>query len=139
MTKVSRKKMKKEYQECIYKRFIKDIMALKTNKETEDFLRELITPTEMEMLTKRYASLLLLSKEYPPYKVAKLLRMSENTTNRLARSVEEGRFDYFKKEKREYSTVEPDEDFFDFIEKLLMVKKMGKHRWDFLDELYGKN
>ncbi|MFC1615150.1 Trp family transcriptional regulator, partial [Patescibacteria group bacterium] len=87
MTRVSRKKLKKEYQDRIYKRLVKDIMTLKTNKETEDFLQELITPMEMEMLTKRYASLLLLSKDYPPYKVAKLLKMSENTTNRLARSV----------------------------------------------------
>ncbi|MFC1721014.1 Trp family transcriptional regulator [Patescibacteria group bacterium] len=140
MTMLSRKKLKKEYQERIYKRFVKDVMKLKTNGETEVFLRELLTPTEMSMLTKRYAVLLLLSHDFSSYKIAKLLNMSETTIARLSRSVEEGRFDYFKKEKKkQYSKVEPDEDFFDFIEKLLMVKKMGKDRWKFLDELYGKD
>lgn len=66
--------------ETVYQRileiFLKSLLRLKDRKEAEQFISDLLTPTEKVMLTKRLAIAFLLERGYDYRTISKILRVS---------------------------------------------------------------
>lgn len=60
------------------------ILTLKTLKEVNNFLKDLLTPKEIEIFTKRFQMAKLLDRGLPYVKIAKQLKVSTTTVTRTA-------------------------------------------------------
>jgi len=134
MAQVSKKRLKKEMQEKVYKRFIKTVVKINTNSGGKIFLEELLAPTEFEMLAKRLAALMMLAQGISGYRVHKLLNMSATTTTRLKKELYNGKYTHITgimKKRQEREKVWAD------IEVLvrLGMPEMGKNRWKWLNNI----
>ena len=64
MTRVSKRKFDKEIENRCFQLFWQLIIDLKTEKETEEFFQNLLSPTEQLMIVKRLAIVIALIKGY---------------------------------------------------------------------------
>lgn len=76
MTQVSKYPISKEVADRIFEIFVKALVGLKSEKETDRFLNDLLSPTERIMLVKRLAIAFLLEKEYDHRAISNILRVS---------------------------------------------------------------
>ena len=79
MTQVSRHRIPKVIEERILSVFAKTLATLKTEKQVNLFLKDLLTSTEKVMLAKRIAIAFLLSKKYSYHDITLLLGVSVST------------------------------------------------------------
>lgn len=137
MPHVSRGRMKQDSREKIHRGFFRLVTAMHGTIRPEQFLRELLTPTETVMLTKRLAALVMLCRGYSGYKVHTALKVSPSTTTRLRRRLDDGAFPYIELAFRGYRkkrAVQSD-NFLDVLERLLLMgmpPRCGRGRWKFL-------
>lgn len=137
MTRISRKKLKKEVLDKIHNRFTKTIVDLH-GKSGSVFIEELFTPTEKIMFAKRLAGLLMIAQGISPYKVSKLLRLSFSTTARMQIDIENKKYPSI--EKIILNKKEKDE-FWAELEVFIRfgMPEMGKNRWKWLDDFFPQN
>lgn len=83
MTQVSRYPISKAVYERILEIFLGILVRIKTKKEAQRFLEDLLTPTEQVMLAKRLAIAFLLEKDYDHRTITKVLRVSSGTIARV--------------------------------------------------------
>lgn len=83
MTQVSKCPISSKIYERIIEIFFKSLTEIKTNDESRQFVRELLTPTEQIMLAKRLAIAFLLEKNYDFRAISKILRVSLTTVARV--------------------------------------------------------
>lgn len=83
MTQVSKYPISNKIYERIVEIFFKSLTEIKTNEESKQFVRELLTPTEQIMLAKRLAIAFLLEKDYDFRAISKILRVSLTTVARV--------------------------------------------------------
>lgn len=79
MAQVSKYPISKYVYEKIFKIFTKTLVKLKSEKEAEKLIEDLLTPTERVMLAKRLAIAFLLEKDYEYREITKILRVSMPT------------------------------------------------------------
>ncbi len=134
MTRVSRKKLKKEMKAKIDKQFIKTVSSFRGNRGSVFLLEELLSSSEHTMLTKRLAAVLMLSRGVSSYRVHKILNMSEQTTARIKKDVILNRYPYVRKAVRRKKDREL---FWADMEALIRfgMPEMGKNRWKWLDDI----
>lgn len=137
MTRISKKKLKKEVLNKIHNRFIKTVVDLHGKSGTV-FIEELFTPTEKIMFAKRLAGLLMVAQDISPYKVSKLLRLSFSTTAQMKIDIENGKYPSVakiiqKKKERDKFWMELE------VFVRMGMPEMGKNRWKWLDEFFPKN
>jgi uncharacterized protein YerC len=137
MTRISRKRLKKEAYLQIHDRFIRTIIELKKMKEGRLFLNELLTPAERIMLAKRLAIIVMLLENISFYRIYKTLKVSPSTVARIWRKLRSGEFSYIKtvmskKKNREAVWQE--------LEVLIRfgLPPMGRGRWKWLYDLQRK-
>lgn len=87
MGQVSKYPIRKEVADRIFEVFLKTLVRIKTTEEADQFISDLLTPTEKIMLAKRLAIAFLLEKEYDYRTIRQVLRVSFPTiaTVNLAR------------------------------------------------------
>jgi len=83
MPHVSRKKLDKKTQDKILKIFQLILAKLKKDKEVNDFVFLLLTPTERVMLAKRLATIILINEGLSDYQISKMLNISNTTVNKF--------------------------------------------------------
>ncbi|MDP2676337.1 MAG: Trp family transcriptional regulator [bacterium] len=135
MPKISKYKLEKEIYDSI-SRELRDIFAeTKDKKDIENFLNDLLTPTEKIMLAKRLAIVIMLERMYPFRVISKTLKVSEATIGTVKERLDrngsgfEVVFAYLDRKK-------PSE-IYRKINKIVRLFAMppyaGRGRWKFLD------
>ena len=76
MTQVSKYPISKTVADRIFEIFAKTLVGIKQKKEAEQFLSDLLSPTERVMLVKRLAIAFLLEKGYNHREISNILRVS---------------------------------------------------------------
>lgn len=72
--------------------FSKHLLSIKTEKEMNDFLAAIFTPTEREHIPKRLELVRLLKKGVPQHEIAKKLNMGVATVTRGSRELKNNNF-----------------------------------------------
>jgi len=134
MTRVSKRKLKKEVRKSIDDKFVKTLSSLGGGGAVQFFLNELFTPTERTMFTKRLVALLMLAQGISPYRVWKLLKMSPQTTARMSTDMDAGRYPEIMalvKKKKDRERLWAD------LEVIIRfgMPEMGKNRWKWLNKI----
>ena len=88
MPEVSRRKLPREIEEKIKASFYEAISVVKGDKESELFLRDLLTPTERVMIPKRLAIAILLSKGWTNSMICSRLNVTNSTVASVVRTFE---------------------------------------------------
>ena len=128
-------RLSKKKREDLHKQFVKAVVDLETTKGGERFLYEILTPSEIEMLSKRFAALILISQnKFSKYRIAKILKMTTSTITRLSKSVEAGRFKYFK--EIEYDGENAFVEYFKILFDFNVFPDRKRGRWAFLYETH---
>src|SRR3989338_6618179 len=96
MTQVSKYPISKEVADRLFEVFIKSLLNVRNNREAQDFVYDLFSPTEKIMLAKRIAIAFLLLKGYQYREISKLLRVSLTTIGSVNLSLKLGRGAYQK-------------------------------------------
>lgn len=86
MTQVSKYPISKPVADRIFEIFANAVVGLKNKIETEQFLSDLLSPTERIMLVKRLAIAFLLEKGYEQRFISNILRVSLATVASVNRS-----------------------------------------------------
>lgn len=76
------------------KQLIRALLSLKTPDETRRFLRDLLTPEEIEEFSKRFQTAELLSKKVPYSVIEKKTGLSSTTVARVAHWLHHGKGGY---------------------------------------------
>ncbi len=84
MTQVSRIPLSSEIEQRIFEIFLTSLSELRTKEEVEKFITDLLSPTERIMLSKRLSIAFLLQKGFDQRKIARILKVSLTTINRVS-------------------------------------------------------
>ena len=79
MVQLSKKKLSKKLEKQIYKLFYQVIADINNPKEAEEFLKDFLTKTELEVLTKRLGAAYYLKKNQDYNLIRKNLAISSTT------------------------------------------------------------
>lgn len=79
MTQVSKYPISKEIADRIFEIFLKSLVKIHDQQQADQFISDLLTPTEKIMLAKRLAIALLLHKNYDYRTIQKLIKVSTAT------------------------------------------------------------
>ena len=96
MTKVSRRFLNKELEGYIFELFIKTIIELKNPQDVQDFIEDLLSPTERIMVVKRLAIAILLTKAYTYDNIDDTLKVSRPTITKVSYFLKHGKSGYRK-------------------------------------------
>ncbi len=135
MTQVSRYPISTKVADRIFEVFLKTLVEIKNNKEADQFISDLLTPTEKIMLAKRLAIAFLLEKGYDYRTIQKIIRVSSPTIASVNTARKYGSEGY----KRLVSKIIREEKLISFfdetIEKLLSKPselEKGSGSWSYL-------
>ena|SRR3989338_5715558 len=130
MTHVSQKRVKRKTFKKLEERFVNLVLCLKKTKRGEQILKEILTPTEQIMLSKRVAAVWMLERGYSFYRIQKTLKVSTSTLLRFWKQKQSGAFihtlESFKKEqeaKKFWGTLET------FLRVGMPPRGRGRWRW----------
>ena len=131
MTRISKKKLKKDALDKIQCQFFKSITNLKPTKTGESFLSEFFTDTEKILFAKRLSVIMMLDANFSYYRINKTLRVSTSTTKRMHEKLLLGNYDSILKAFR---TRKEKEIFWNGLEILIRsgMPPMGRGRWKYL-------
>src|SRR3989304_7936774 len=121
MTKVSRRILNRDLENYIFKIFIKTISKLKEAKQIQNFLDDLLSPTEKIMLIKRLAIAVMLSKGYTYDEIDHTLKVSRPTIMNVSYFLKHGQQEGYQKEIDEILKDQRREQLFDKIEEILLA------------------
>ncbi|MBI2065638.1 MAG: hypothetical protein HYT68_01035 [Candidatus Zambryskibacteria bacterium] len=92
MPHVSRKKLKPETADKIFKKLVKVLENAQSKNRLSDVLSELLTETEKIMLAKRLAVILLILSDIPEERISEALIMSPTTVYKISLELEKRRY-----------------------------------------------
>lgn len=84
MTQVSRRPLRKEIEKRIFEIFLTSFAKVTKKDEVENYISDLLSPTERIMLAKRISISFLLHKGYDQRTVSRILKVSLSTVNRVS-------------------------------------------------------
>ena len=141
MTQVSKYPISKKVADRIFEVFLKTIVEIKNNKEADEFISDLLTPTEKIMLAKRLAIAFLLEKGYDYRTIQKIIRVSAPTITSVNTARKYGSEGY----KKLIAKIIREEKLISFfeetVEKLLSIPselEKGSGTWSYLREQVKK-
>lgn len=79
MSQISKYPISKNIADRIFEIFLKSLIELRQKDEADEFISDLLTPTEKVMLAKRLAIAFLLEKNYDYRTIQKLIKVSAGT------------------------------------------------------------
>ena len=83
MTKVSRKNLTPDRRDLMINQLWQAVTLLESKDEVRKFLRNILTRTEVQMLSKRLEVIRMLNEGYTYFEIRKQLNMSESTIAKL--------------------------------------------------------
>ena len=136
MPHVSNKKIDDKYFNEIYDQLISIFDTAGSGRRSDVFLKEFLTETEKVMFAKRLAVLFMLSEGVSKHFISEILLVSPSTVDRISLQFEQDKYPYLSLiiEKNQ-------EDIWDSIENIItagLPKKIGKGRWQWLEEIERK-
>ena len=134
MTHISKKQLTKKTQDGLFTQFVDLFTSVKKTQQSKIF-EALFTETELIMVTKRLAIVLLLLEGRSTYSIAKTLSVSDSTVRLVRSAYRSGHYDSIVEVFRKKSF---DRDaFWDTLEKILQcgLPPRGRGRWKWLYEL----
>ncbi|MBI2404979.1 hypothetical protein HYV22_02265 [Candidatus Gottesmanbacteria bacterium] len=114
MTQVSRYPLRKEIEHRMGEVFLDSIGMVTSRKQVENFIEDLLSPTEKVMLAKRLSIALLLLKQYDHRTISKILRVGLETINKVNRSLQKGKGGY----QMVLGAVIRQEKYHEFLQKI---------------------
>lgn len=90
MTQVSKYPISKPIADRIFEVFLKSLVKIRDQKEADQFISDLLTPTEKIMLAKRLAIAFLLQKGYDYRTIQKIIRVSTPTITSVSMAIQHG-------------------------------------------------
>lgn len=79
MSQISKYPISKQIADRIFEIFLNTLVNIKNKEDADEFISDLLTPTEKIMLAKRLAIAFLLEKNYDYRSIQKLIRVSTGT------------------------------------------------------------
>ena len=119
MTQISRRILNKDLENRILELFIKTLAELKNPDDVENFIKDILSPTERIMLAKRLAIAILLSKNYTYENIDNILKVSSPTIMNVSYYLKNGEGGYQKIVDNILKTQKR-EELMDKIEELLL-------------------
>ena len=116
MTQVSRYPISKKVAERIFEVFLKTLVEIRSNEEADQFVSDLLTPTEKIMLSKRLAIAFLLEKGYDYRTIQQIIRVSAPTITSVNIARKYGKEGY----KKLISKITKDEKLKNFFEEVVI-------------------
>lgn len=114
MTQVSKYVVKKDVEERMHEVFLDSVGMVKTRGQVVKLIDDLFSPTEKIMLAKRLSIALLLFKKYDQRAIAKILRVSLATVNKISQALQKGTGGYVMV----VSSIIKQEKFHAFLQKI---------------------
>lgn len=137
MSQVSNYPISKKVADRIFEIFLKTLVEIKSSEEANQFISDLLTPTEKIMLSKRLAIAFLLEKGYDYRTIQQILRVSAPTITSVNIARKYGSEGY----KRLVSKIIKEEKLMKFFEeainKMLTVQsslEKGSGVWSYLKD-----
>ena len=121
MSKVSRRFLDKQLEKYIFKIFSHTISELKSEQEINNFLEDLLSPSEKIMLVKRLAIALMLSKGYTYDQIDQTLKVSRPTIMNVSFFLKHSTNNGYKSTVSRFANKQKDEEFTDKIEQILLT------------------
>ena len=135
MTQVSRYPISKKVADRIFEVFLKTLVEIRSNQEADEFISDLLTPTEKIMLAKRLAIAFLLQKGYDYRTIQKLIRVSAPTITSVNTARKYGSEGYKKLVEKIIKEEKLASFFEEAVEKLLSIPselEKGSGTWSYL-------
>lgn len=142
MSQVSRYPISKSIADRIFKIFLNTFTHLKDNDEADQFISDLLTPTEKIMLSKRLAISFLLERNYDYRTIQQTLKVSTGTITsvNMARKLgSEGYKKVISKIMRKEALVKIIEDSVIKFLSMPAALERGRGEWTYLKNLAKKN
>lgn len=138
MSQVSRRRVPKEIENKIFETLLEAVSKVKSSKEVNSFLSDLLSPVEKIMIAKRLAIAALLSKGYDYETIKDLIKVSQSTIAKVSitMSINNGYNVVINKISRSENTRE----FWQEIERLLHRMSIAKDTFkpdDDLERIFG--
>lgn len=136
MTNVSKHKLSKKMQSCLFAQFTQ-LFAAADQKHLAKLFDALFTESEKMMFVKRVAIILLLQEQYSTYAISKTLKVSDATVRTILQKYETGQYEALSRIVRKKSFDA--ELFWETVEVLLRagLPPYGKDRWQWLNKYYS--
>jgi len=138
MVRVSKQKLKQEVLDKINNRFIAVVAEMNTRQSAKAFLNDLFSFSEKIVLTKRLSIIFMLYEGISMYRISTLLKVSESTVKKIAVKIDRGGYENILKIVKQKKNRATFWAGMDIVLRAGMPPIVGKGRWNFLDELYGK-
>lgn len=138
MPHISRKKLKKEEVDKIFKKLALVFDSAGKNKKSKILLEEFLTPTEKVMLAKRLAIIFMLNEKISIHYISDTLFVSPSTVQRISLKHEFGEYSYLSKIT---SGKNNKHDIWKTIKPLVMTvltPKGARGRWKWFYEIDKK-
>jgi hypothetical protein len=129
MTRISKRKIKDEEFEKIFKKFIEVMDLSGSKKYTRNFVNEFFYPTERIMFAKRIGIIYMIINKIPDRVIAETLSISTSTVGRMIEKYEKGDYKYLESVfKKDNSSL------IDIIERIYFIlpPKVGRKRYRFV-------
>jgi len=138
MVNVSKKKLQKDVLNQINNRLVETVAVLKTNDSTKNFINDLLGESEKIVLAKRLSIVFMLQENISWYRISTLLKVSDTTVKKIAVKIDRGGYKNILKIVKQKKNRRAFWAGMEVIVRCGMPPIVGKGRWNFLDELYGK-
>lgn len=136
MSQVSKYPISNEVYERCWEIFTKTLIGIRTSKDANEIVTDLLTPTERIMITKRLSTAFLLSEGYEYREISKVLRVSFPTISMVNTALKYGKNGY----KKAVARILRDEDLKEFLNKTVQAlitpatKGKGSGVWRYLKQ-----
>lgn len=137
MSQISRYPISKQIADRIFEIFLNALVNIKSKEEANEFISDLLTPTEKIMLAKRLAVAFLLEKNYDYRTIQGLIRVSTGTIASVNLSLHHGNTGYKKLISKIIKEEKISGIFETAIIKILSAPsalERGKGTWTYLKE-----
>ncbi len=127
MPHVSRRRVKRKVFVKLNEGLIDTLADLHSRAEFSRLTKDLLTPTERIMLSKRIAIILMLKRGYSFRTIVKTLQVTQQTVVRFWKMLKHGKFSYLKPNKKNSG----EKNFLEVLEKIFQANlpPRGKGRW----------
>ncbi|MFH1833273.1 MAG: YerC/YecD family TrpR-related protein [Candidatus Levyibacteriota bacterium] len=142
MSQISKYPISKEIADRIFEVFLKTFVRIRDREEADQFISDLLTPTEKVMLAKRLAIAFLLEKGHDYRTIQEIIRVSAPTIASVNLARQYGSEGYKKLISKILKEEKLDEFLDSVVSKLLSIpspKGKGTGAWRYLKQELDKN
>jgi len=129
MTNISKRKVKKNIYHRIEDQFISTLINIRKPKQAHEFVEDFLTSSEKIMFYKRLTIIFMLANDISQYSISKNLKVSRDTTSRIAKIMDRGGYEYFLKEINKIKDKNLFQAELEFWLRMGMPPIVGKGRW----------